>query len=658
MLLHRLSARQLRILEVLRVNPFLSCEQLQMLLGWRIRTLQVYLTQLHQWNLICLIHSRHPNIPARALWVLKLEGLRALADHANLPLFVYLTKYHYSRARLEWLTLRLERVYHIRTFLLRLHRMRWAWSVDTLDVEVEAQFDADHGTYYPARLPGIARLKNPQGRWVTLAIEYDLNAMPIKGERARLERFVRSITLPGFNEPSQYLFPIWVILAATKERLQDYHSLLTSFIPASGLLPWTFLTTREQLATFYRDASAAIWETELARFPETVPLLNRIIGADTRTELIDWQPLPLVQGVNEKQLELKPFPTSAALTHRRHDLAAVTLALYALDKQVLGWIADHPLLDAAELAFIAQLPARSIRRSIKRLRGWGLIQVYSYRRVSRSRCGVLSDKGIWLLTTWAGLGTAVKTYAHLRGWDQGFSGVIKHWDHTRLENQIYLQFLREARQRGHELISWQSELEAQLYSEMQKLGPDYRRRPSEREAERAEVSGDSIPTLAEYGQNMSRFLPDGSGVYRVGSISHYIAVEVDRSKANMRKMRDKVRYYSSTLALRDTVTWRILIVTTGWRRALHLADLVLQNALDVPPYSTVGNLRGEKLIAALKQIEEFELWQELILPVFITTIDALNEHGIAGKIWINPWNAIYQQTDSMEYCLECFQPKE
>jgi hypothetical protein len=85
MLRHRLLARQLRVLDVLRANPFLCREQLQMWLGWRERALQVYLTQLRQWNLIRLIHSRHPNIPARAFWVLTLKGLRALPITRTCP---------------------------------------------------------------------------------------------------------------------------------------------------------------------------------------------------------------------------------------------------------------------------------------------------------------------------------------------------------------------------------------------------------------------------------------------------------------------------------------------------------------------------------------------------------------------------------------------
>jgi len=659
--LHRLSARYLRVLDALRVHPCLSCEQLQMLLGGCGRTLQVYLTRLRQRNFVRFIPARHPNIPTRSLWVLTAKGLEALADRAHLPLAVYLGKYRYSRARFEWLMLRLERVYHIRTFLLQLQRMRWGWTLQTWDVEVEARFSTedDPGTYYPAPLPGIAQLKNPQGRWVTLALEYDVNRMPVKGERARLEQFNRLITLPEFNDPNKYLFPIWVIVAANRERSREYHDLLLHLGKRTGLLPWTFFITREYLATFYADPASEVWNTDSTWADGCVSFLDQIVGAEKQTNRIAWQALPAHPSVNEKQLELESLVVGVSLTHSRRDLAALTHSLYALDKQVLTWIADHPLLDAVELAFIAQMPARSIRRSITRLQQWGLIEVCTQRRASRARCYVVSEKGVWLLTAWVGLGTAIKTYAHLRGWEQGFGGLVKHWEHTRLENRIYLQFLRAARARGHRLITWYSELESQLYAEKVRLAPHRRWRPStEWDMERSEMVGsDFFPSLEAYGQNMARFLPDGSGVYDSGDHYYVIAVEVDRSKASMRKMQGKLDYYTHARDRRDDVTWRILFVTTGWRRARHLADLVLQDAFAAFADSSMQHWRGDALVAELKRQGKFDWWQEQILPIYITTIDALNERSVAGKIWMTAWNAIDPQNDSTVYCLECFEPE-
>jgi len=176
--------------------------------------------------------------------------------------------------------------------------------------------------------------------------------------------------------------------------------------------------------------------------------------------------------------------------------------------------------------------------------------------------------------------------------------------------------------------------------------------------ERSEmVGGDFLPALEAYGQNMARFLPDGSGVYDSGDHYYIIAVEVDRSKASMRKMKGKLDYYAYARDRRDDVTWRILFVTTGWRRARHLADLVLQDAFAAFAESSTQHLRGDALVAELKRQGKFDWWQEQILPIYITTIDALNERSVAGKIWMTAWNAIDPQNDSTVYCLECFEPK-
>ena len=662
MILPHLSERQLHFLDAIRIHPLMSLEQLALWLGWNVRRVQVYLTQLRQMGLVYAINPRHPNIPVQSLWALTLAGWNALKQDAWFSHPKDWEKFPYTRTRLEWLVLQSERVYHIRNFLLQLKRMQWDWSLQTWNVEVEAQFltDDDLDTDHTAHLSGIAQLKNAQGRWITLAIEYDTNLMHVKGERARLETFVRSITLSGFNDPHKYLFPICVVIAANREREYEYHKLLLELAFKLGwLMPYTFFIRREHLSAFYDDPTAEVWRSDERWTVGGIPFLDQIQGAAKQTNLIDWRALPVRQSVNDQHIELKPLAVGVSLTHSRHDLAAITLALYALDKQVLKLLADHPLLDARELAFILQMPVRSIRRSLKRLRKLSLVKAYAYRRMSDPMCCVLKDKGIWLLTAWAGLGTAIKTYAHLRGWDEGFGGLIKHWEHTRLENQIYLQFSREARERGHTLMLWRSELESQIYSEKMKLAPHRRPRPrSERVEERSEiVGGDYVPLLKDYGRNMARFLPDGSGVYVAGKHHYVIAVEVDRSKANNRKMKVKLNYYNHAVYARDDVTWRILIVTTGWKRARHLADLVLQDALELLCGDDVEHLRGEALVTWLKDAGKLKWWSDSILPVFITTIDALKEHGVAGKIWGNAWNAIYQENDSRVYCLECFQPK-
>lgn len=657
-----LSARHLHFLDALRIHPLMSLEQLALFLNWQARRVQVYLTQLRQMGLVYPIHPRHPNVPVQSLWALTLAGWNVLKQAAWFSQPKDWEEFPYTRTRLEWLLLHSERVYHIRKFLLQLKRMPWEWSLQTWNVEVEAQFltDDDLDTDHTAHLSGIAQLKNAQDRWVTLAIEYDTNLMPVKGERARLKQFVRLITLSDFNDPHQYLFPIYVVIAANREREREYHALLLELAFKMGwLMPYTFFIRREHLSAFYADPAARIWESDLTWGEGKVTFLDQIQGAPQRTTLVDWRALPVRQSASDQNIELKPLAVGTSLTHSRRDLAALTLSLLALDKQVLALLADHPLLDASELAFILQMPVRSIRRCLKRLRQWGLVKAYAYRRASAPMCYVLTDKAIWLLTAWAGLGTATKTYAHLRGWDEGFGGLIKHKEHTRLENQIYLQFLREARTRGHTLMLWRSELEAQIYSEKLKLAPHRRLRPAyERVEERSEiVGGDSVPALEDYGRNMARFLPDGSGVYVADNQYYVIAVEVDRSKANTQKMKVKLNYYNHTLYERDDVTWRILIVTTGWKRARHLADLVLQDALDALLDDDVEHLRGEALMTWLKEREMFAWWPDRLLPVFITTMDALKEYGVAGKVWLNAWSAIYPQNDEKMYCLECFQPQ-
>ncbi len=680
--------RDRTILEILREHPFLSREQLQMILGWRKRTLQWHLEKLRGFNLVRMVNGRLPEIRTRSLWVLTREGLERLAgDHISLE--SYLEKHCYHRSRLERLVLVLDRVYLVRSFLLQLKNAKWNWCVADWDVEVELPF-CNSGYDVSAPVHGIARLKNANGQWLTLAIEYDTGKAPVKSAKPRLARFVEGMQDEQFWGETETKFPVWVIVAANRERLNDYRTLLVQLISITSDLPRSFLATQDKLSQVYQNPSASVWETELD--DANVPLLDGIQGDMTPvSEYLPWNRLPHPKSFSDKSIELTPLSVNEPIKRSQRQLAALSLALYSLDKELLSLVGSHPLLSASEMACIKQIPARSIRRSLERLVRRELIEEHSARervqksirkhpraekQITKAHCYVLSEKGLWIMAAWAGFGLAVEEYAKARGWKRRFGELVYHWEHTRIENEIFLQVFREARKRGHLLRFWLSELESRLYFdyEQQSSTMPFRSHRNKSDKRQDGTWADSFgewaqsigvanreafnSALAHRSQMFRRFLPDGRGLYATEDEEYSIAVEVDRSKTNRQKMRSKFLYYEHAMFGDDPDRWRILIVTTGWKRALNIARLVVQYTLSGFSFREFKHLRGAKLMAALKEADRFDSFIRGMFPVYVTTVDAIRKKGVASRIWIDARSAIAEEATEMTYFLECFVPRE
>lgn len=65
-----------RVLECLRDDPFLSSDQLALLLGWKKRTLQWHLERARRAGHVRRYAGRQPGIQARALYALTRAGLK------------------------------------------------------------------------------------------------------------------------------------------------------------------------------------------------------------------------------------------------------------------------------------------------------------------------------------------------------------------------------------------------------------------------------------------------------------------------------------------------------------------------------------------------------------------------------------------------------
>ncbi len=681
--------RTIQLLETLRDHPLLSREQLQITLGWHKRTVQWHLEKLLKAKYVCLVNGRQPDVSPRSLYVLTRTGLERLALNMGLSLALFVETYRYHVARLERLILVLDRVYLVRSFLLWLKNANWGWSVAEWDVEVELEFSTMKCDL-PFACHGIARLKDTQNHWIAVIVEFDTDKAPVRIECARLGRLVEGSRDDRFYDSETASFPILVILAANVDRLNDYRNLLYRIIGIEYELLPAFMTTREKWIKSSQNPTAKMWRTTEINGSWVSLLANIKGGSEHPANYLSWERLPKRHRFSEHTLEFVPLAPGTAIQHKRSQLAALSLALHALDKSLIALVGDFPLLDAVELAQIKAIPTRSVRRGLKRLQRWGLIEARAQplrlqktvrhqsraeRQRAKAHCYILSEKGLWLLAAWAGFSASIETYARVRGWKKRFWELVYHWDHTRIENTVYLQFLREAHRRGHQIRSWFSELESRIYFDTSYeyySGRTYRRTRYTRKRKDltnptpygdwgSELGvGDRkhfARMLAHRGHQLKSFLPDGRGVYETHEQPYSIAIEVDRTRANHKKLWEKFNYYIRSIDDREQSSWRILVVTTGWERAANIADLTVQRALAGGAFDEYRHLRGNRLIAYLKQRGMLDVALRDLLPVYVMTIETLRERGVASAIWLDARDAMNGTSNQLRYCLECFKPE-
>jgi Replication-relaxation len=262
-----------------------------------------------------------------------------------------------------------------------------------------------------------------------------------------------------------------------------------------------------------------------------------------------------------------------------------------------------------ELAFLSETAPSKGWAGLERLRRWQLIKSHDCQLRNRPnghchkvKTYTLSDLGVTYLATAAGLGPTPKRLALAHGWEKGFDAQIHHAEHTRIGNELFLQLLKYARERGYPL-RWYSEQEARLYLNLDnaewsgpfqaiRVGSYSDRQVSEREEENAGEHEESYSyegsysnrnefyrELAKYGTKYERFLPDGRAVLQIGGEEWHVAAEIDLTRANYDKMIAKLDYYYMMMQFYlKKPTLCILIVTHHWNRARNLYWLAWRRA--------------------------------------------------------------------------------
>jgi len=613
----KLGRRRLQILRTLSDHPLLSRRQIELVCQMSERKAQQYLADLQHRSWVTQYNAHQPWLYARALYALTQTGNEIVMAQSQASASVSVT-------RLAHLFVRMERVFKTRNLFLWLTNAKMRdWQIVRWDVEVEYEF---HVRDKPARIPfhGAAHVRRQNGRWSTVFIEFDTGRVPIANLSQRMRAFVEAQNDPRFAYSRTQEFPTLIIIAADALRLQEYYSFLRTHAFARQLpLPLAYLAVASEAIKIRDDPTAPIWySTSSGR--RAVLLFDASGNTTACPTSVGWR--TLAQTCLDHKTggaKIEPLGIGEQVGIGVVRLASLSSALEPLDKQLLDEVARHPLLTAKELATVLQSTPWYLEARLEQLARWKLIEAYAFRDpkhlvkaddqnespTTKSSNQVvhylIGMNGIRYLAAVAGFDSRASRYARARGWGKGLDVLVKHYEHTRQENAVFLQLAQIARRRGHTL-TWLSELESRLYYDLND------RRHS--------------------------FLPDGRGTYVALERRYEFTVEIDRSRASRKKIRRKMNEYITCLmsnALRGEQVERlhILFVTQSWERVETVRRTVLA-------------------LAREKQAEQ-------VLHLYITTFDRLQASGADAAIWLPVQTEQSQRlgtTLPKTYCFDCFNP--
>lgn len=599
-----------RVLWALCEHPLSSRRHLELLLGCSDGWSRRGLARLRRKGLVQQYDAHQPWVLTRALYAPTITGVDEAAHQVGMDSFDFSRHKSLHAARLEHLALTMPRVFQLRTLLLWLacsatstsgesQNFNLHWRTVVWDVEVARFFStterANWIPFHGAALFARTLPTESEPRWIPAVLELDLRLVAVEAERKRFAQFVAAQDDPRFwKKEAEFQFPVLLIVAQDEFRLQEYYALLRGLALARQLpMPRAYLTTFREMLKLREDNTLPIWYSTVSS--KSVPLLIDLEGnRGPLPDPVPWRKLPLVTSSAKNNFDVitpdYPVIANGNSSNEPHQLAGLAFALLPLEKRLLDEIAAHPVLGQKDLALLLQATERRVRPALVRLQGYALVEAQHERYL-------LASRGERYLALSAGFGNAVRRYARVRGWGRGWEVLLKHWEHTRAENDFFLHLAAIAQRRGDTLL-WLSELESRLYYHA--------------------------------GHRRHSFMPDGRGTYLAGQRACEFALEIDRTRASQEKMRRKFIEYAACLdshvLRKEGIEFlRLLLITSSWERAENLRQVALQVSGGV--------------------------------PIFITTFDRYRASGADAAIWLRGDQASDESAAETPkvHCFDCFE---
>lgn len=314
--------------------------------------------------------------------------------------------------------------------------------------------------------------------------------------------------------------------------------------------------------------------------------------------------------------------------------ARLALELHPLEESLLQALASYPLLCASQLAWLLDADLSNVTKGCKRLYALGFIETHRAAQPSRDLAGRRVPLAYYLLTSLAirylaaqaavGSTIAVKRYLRARHWEHGFARLRRQFNHTRVMNTFFVEMFKSTQARGMELL-WRSEFDARVYFKSN-YHPYLERRPH------LEYKPYSHARRGEWFRSFHRskifaLMPDGSGVIRTGNARYAFALEVDLTRSARDKLARKLREYLLA-QMEEQFHGTILVLTTSWQRARTWQRVA----------RGLFGLEAAHPYAAEEQAVLVETAAST-LPLWITTIQMVEEQGVGEPIWWKIWES-------------------
>lgn len=597
-----MTAAESRVLQTLLEHPYADPYWLGEFLGSRSYTTTALQPLKRRGYAQGFSFSREA-IALKRVWTITPEGIKALAKLRGVPSNTLWRAHSYQRGRMAWLVLSMERVTRLRWWMKTLEGFNpsgvgrrnalairpltlasapmWKWEIVSWHEEIQVVAIIGKSATR-VRFTGGAVLSNREnGRGLALLIHLDDANISATAHRENWTRWLKAQKdTPQFDSTRHLILTPLAIVAQNDYRFNEYATMLREIALRHHLiLPNIYLALDENIKTTRGNPAQPIWYNINAD-------QNQIFLADERG-FVDVQSSPRWHLICPRVRHgtdsvIAPLSVINSTRGELDALAVTALTLSNTDHQLVRLIAAHPLLSAQDISQLTNHYPSQIAVSLVRLVNLGLVEwkiipthetltesaevetdKRKLQRKRETRFYIITECGERYLAAVDGFATALARYRQVKLWSaEQTLRRAREWTHTRLGNRFFVKLACAARARGWEL-EWISESESRLYFSLN-------------------------------GKRRAH-LPDGRGILHIGDMHIHFVVEIDTTRSNAEKLRNKIARCYASIAARivpenpDERT-TILFVTHSTERLQHVLQIAreLESEMD----STGFNLRN------------------------------------------------------------------
>jgi len=520
--------------------PLLGVEELSSLLQTREDSVTRALSELERLGCVEWVAPESPEVMGRRLFLLTHGGADSALDQA------------YAQERKEIL-LRLAgletSVVLNRFFVEAVDAASHDIEIDLADARSLPSVASHEVGWWPPEIEGYGCLR--WGPWLApFFVAWDRAGVP------DLHRRLRVTSWYAFGESetpwARDGLPTILVVCPGEREIEQWAKAVVASADRRGCAPLAVVLASASAA--WRDPLGAIWRrVDGMRHALLCERLRWVLRLPSGAEPPGISARPSIQQVEQKRPPLRGWARAVVMDERRRGslaeterMAALALVATADHKALLDWIGHHPLLSAADLSVLLNIPEPLVQRLLGRLSEWGLVDAV-VRAASEGDVPLpryfLTGEGLRLLAARDGVpwqryfrhGVLAAPAQGKRQRDR-LKGFLNQFEHTVGVNSFFVRLAASGCTSGR-LLRWLNAAESTEW--------------------------------CEYGGKRHRLRPDGSGLVAAGGQIGRFFLEWDRGTMRGPQMMEKFHYYAAYCTSRRSkgdVPLAVLIVTNAPHR--------------------------------------------------------------------------------------------